>query len=229
MTLCSREALSYLSLADPAMAKAISLFGPLEVKTFDDLYTCCIYQILSQQISMKAASTLMERLNNVCPRIEPDGILSLGQEGLGRIGIPQRKAGCILDFSSRVLEPDFEFNEWDLLGQEQIIEKLCGIKGIGFWTAEMILLFGLQHPDVFSIQDKGIRKGLRVLHPAKHENQQKTAEISKKKQRTDEITLEEFRICREMYAPYGSTAALYCWKTAENPALFLSCKIQEQE
>ena len=107
-----------------------------------------------------------------------------------------RKAGYIKDFADKVKNKEFDINSINELTNEEIIKKLTALKGIGVWTAEMILIFCLQRPDVLSFGDLAIHRGMRMLYHHK--------DIDKKR----------FEKYAKRYSTYGTVASLYLWAIA---------------
>lgn len=107
-----------------------------------------------------------------------------------------RKAGYIKDFADKVKNEEFDINSINDLPNEEIIKKLTALKGIGVWTAEMIMIFCLQRPDVLSFGDLAIHRGMRMLYHHK--------DIDKKR----------FEKYAKRYSPYGTVASLYLWAIA---------------
>lgn len=135
-------------------------------------------------------------MNDELGEINADTILSLGRDRLQQFGTTFRKADYILDFARKV-----NSGEFDLAGicdktDEEAISELSSLKGIGVWTAEMILLFCLQRPNVFSYGDLAILRGIRMVYHHK------------------EISPERFEKYRRRFSPYCSVASLYFWAVA---------------
>ena len=112
------------------------------------------------------------------------------------MGITYRKAEYIKDFALKVIAGEFCLDDISLMPDGEAIKKLAELKGIGTWTAEMILLFCLQRPDIFSYQDLAIQRGLRMIYHHRA------------------IGRELFEKYRRRFSPYCSTASLYIWAVA---------------
>ena len=112
------------------------------------------------------------------------------------LGTTWRKVDYILDFARKVDSGRFDVEAVRAMTDEDAVAALCSLKGIGTWTAEMILLFCLQRPDVLSYGDLAIQRGIRMLY------------------RHKELPRERFERYRRRYSPYGSTASLYLWAIA---------------
>lgn len=112
------------------------------------------------------------------------------------MGMSLRKAEYIKDFADRIVGGEFDLQAVEQMSDAEAITALSSLKGIGKWTAEMILLFCLQRPDILSYDDLAIQRGLRMLYHHR------------------KITRELFNKYQKRYSPYGSTAAIYLWAIA---------------
>lgn len=190
------EELAYLKEKDPVLGKAIDRLGFIRRETEADLFSAVVHQIVGQQISMTAQRTIWERMIQGLGSITPQTVAQAEAEELKSYGISYRKADYIQSFANKVLAKELDLEELWNLPDEEVIVRLTALKGIGVWTAEMILLFGMQRPDVVSFGDFGIRKGMSLLYGK------------------EELTKEEFELYRARYSPYGSVASLYLWAVA---------------
>lgn len=188
--------IEYLKSKDQRLKQVIEQIGWIEREVDDDLFSAIIHQIIGQQISMKAQATIWKRLQDQCQIIDPKTICACQKEDLRALGISPRKAEYILDFAHKVDQNKFDLQALWEMEDEQVIEQLTSLKGIGVWTAEMILLFSMQRKNVLSFQDYGIQKGLRMLH---HHRQ---------------IDRKLFEKYKRRYSPYCSIASYYLWAIA---------------
>ena len=188
--------LSYLMKKDRKLAHVIEQVGMIERKTEPDLFAAVIHHIIGQQISTKAQATVWRRLQELLGQINADTVLASGADQLQSCGISFRKANYLLDFATRVKCGDFVPDKLRQMDDAEAIAALSALKGIGVWTAEMLLLFSLQRPDIFSFGDFGLQRGLRMLY------------------RHREIDRPLFEKYRRRFSPYGSTASLYLWAVA---------------
>lgn len=188
--------LAYLRSRDARLAEAIDAIGPVEREVDDDLFSSVVHQIVGQQISTKALATIWGRMRDRLGAVDAAHVLGAGRDGLQALGISFRKADYLLDFAERVQEGSFDLDAVAALPDEQAISALVSLKGVGRWTAEMILLFCLQRPDVLSFDDLAIQRGMRMLYHHRR------------------ITPQLFAKYRRRYSPYGSVASLYLWAIA---------------
>jgi len=191
-----KKQLDYLSSKDETLGKAISCFGFIEREVTLDLFQALARSIISQQISGKAADNIWNRLLSVAGEINADNIIVLDHETLRSCGISYRKVEYLKSAAKFKIEGKLDEKEFSNLQDEEIISKLVEIKGVGIWTAEMLLIFSLQRENVLSIGDLGIKKGIRKLYG------------------DSEITTERLKYYKDLYAPYGTIASFYLWEAA---------------
>jgi DNA-3-methyladenine glycosylase II len=137
---------------------------------------------------------LLQLLLNI--KITPDTINKLPLEELQQFGMSFRKAGYIKSAAQKILTKEFDINSLHSMSDEEVCAKLSELNGIGVWTAEMLMLFSMQRPNVLSYGDLAIRRGLRMVYQHK--------EIDKLK----------FNKFLKRYTPYASVASLYLWAVA---------------
>ena len=183
---------AYLSRADSRMQAVIDRVGHINRPVDTDLFSSVIHHIIGQQISTKAQATIWERLGTV----DPDHILEAGIPELQTLGMTFRKAEYITDFAERVHSGTFDPEAIRYSSDAEAIAALSALKGIGIWTAEMILLFCMQRPDIFSYDDLAIQRGLRMVY---------------RHRRIDRKLFEKYR---RRFSPYCSVASLYLWAVA---------------
>lgn len=193
---CGRREMEYLKSRDRRLGAAIDRIGPLSRERDPDLFSSVVRQIVGQQISTAAQATLWRRLGEKLGRVEAPALLALGREELQAVGMSFRKADYILDFARRVEEGDFDLNTLEGMPDRQVVEALTSLKGVGVWTAEMILTFSMGRPDVVSFGDLGILRGMRMLY------------------RHRVLDREKFDRYRRRYSPCGTAASLYLWEIA---------------
>lgn len=152
-----------------------------------------VHHIVGQQISTKAQATVWARVQNALGTVDAEHVLSYGEANLQSLGISFRKAEYITDFAKKVHTGEFDLISIGEKPDEEVILELSALKGIGVWTAEMLLLFCLQRPNVFSYGDLAILRGMRMVY------------------RHKEIDRTRFERYRKRFSPYCSIASLYFW------------------
>lgn len=159
--------------------------------------------IISQQLSVKAADTIYSRFLALFPNNEysSDLLLSIVHEDLRSVGLSNSKAKYVKNVAQFFQENDLHPRVWSQMDDQEIIQKLTEIKGVGVWTAQMIMIFKLERPDVFPIQDLGIRQGMIKLY----------ALTSEKKQLNSKLIQ-----IAESWKPYRSYASRLIWESLNN-------------
>lgn len=153
------EAVEHLRRADPVLRGVIDRVGPLEVATEPDLWWSLVDAIMSQQLSVKAASTIIGRLAalGASGRPTPAELLAADEEALRAAGLSRAKVRYVKDLAARWLDGSLDPARIPTMTDEEVIAELTRVKGIGTWTAEMILIFTLGRPDVLPVDDLAIR------------------------------------------------------------------------
>ena len=188
--------LIYLKQKDKRLAEVIDQVGMIERTVDDDLFSSVVHHIVGQQISTKAQATIWQRMKDYLGTVDADTILNAGVEHLQPIGISFRKAEYITDFAEKVKDGSFDIEGIWKKSDEEAIEELSSLKGIGGWTAEMILLFCMQRPNVLSFGDLAIQRGMRMIYHHR------------------KIDRKLFEKYRRRLSPYCSVASLYFWAAA---------------
>ncbi|WP_042350615.1 DNA-3-methyladenine glycosylase family protein [Bacillus massiliigorillae] len=190
--------LDYLKMKDEKLAHLIEQHGMIERKVTPDLFTALINSVVSQQISTKAAATVWNRLIQHLGEISPQIIANATVEEIQQCGLSTRKANYIKGIGDAVVNGELQLDEFPKLSDQEVIDRLSSLHGIGVWTAEMLLIFSMQRSDIISWGDLGIRRGLTRLYAL------------------EDLTKEQFNEYKKRYSPYGSVASLYIWKLGNN-------------
>lgn len=185
--------ISYLKSKDAKLAEVIDTLGFVEREIDTDLFSAVVHHIIGQQISTKAQATIWQRMQDALGQVNAETILSAGVSNLQALGISFRKAEYITDFARKVHTGEFDIEAVSQMSDTVAISALNSLKGIGVWTAEMILLFCMQRPDIFSYDDLAIQRGLRMVYHHR---------------RIDRKLFEKYR---RRFSPYCSVASLYLW------------------
>ena len=186
----------YLKARDPRLGAVIDTVGPIRRAVTPDLFAALINAIVGQQISTKAQATIWARLCAQLAPLSPATIAAAPPAALQGCGMSLRKADYIRGIATAVLDGSLDLQALSALPDDDIIRRLSALKGIGVWTAEMLLTFSLQRPNVISSGDLAILRGLRMLY------------------RHRVITPRLFAKYRRRYAPYATVASLYLWAIA---------------
>jgi len=186
--------LDHLKKRDKALGAAIEKIGMVEFEVIPDLFAGLVKSIITQQISTKAASSIWKKMLGHFGEITPETILCATTEDIQKCGLSMRKAISIKEIARAQVQGDLNLSELHELPDDEVIRRLSSLNGIGVWTAEMLLIFSMERPDVVSWGDLGIRQGMMRLHGLQT------------------LTREQFDEYRKRYSPYGSVASLYLWR-----------------
>lgn len=190
------EAIAYLKARDGRLAEAIEVIGPVRREVTPDLFASLMKCIVGQQISTKAQMTIWKRITDAFDGITPQAIASCPDDELQQFGLSFRKVSYLKGTAACVLSGKLDLSALVTLSDDEVCRRLCELPGIGVWTAEMLMTFSMQRPDVMSFGDLAILRGLRMLHHHRR------------------ITPSLFATYRRRYSPYGSLASLYLWAIA---------------
>lgn len=191
-----REEMEYLSRRCSSLGALIERLGPLQRPVRPDPFEALVTSVLSQQISSKGAATVCGRFQELVGTITPERVVALPVEELQRCGTSMRKAEYLKGIAEAALSGTIDFAALADLPDAEVVRRLSALRGVGVWTAEMLLIFSFCRPDVVSWLDLGIRKGMMTLY-------------GKRK-----LTPRQFAVYRKRYAPFGSVASLYLWALA---------------
>lgn len=186
----------YLKSKDKRLAAVIDRVGNIRRTCIDDPFEAVVNSIVGQQISTKAHQSIWKRIKDDSDPLTPDIVREMGIDRLRTYGISGRKADYIMEFSEKVRSGAFDIAAFRQMSDEDAIAALCTLRGVGVWTAEMILLFCLRRPNIFSYADFGIRRGVRMVY------------------RHKKLPWERFEQYRKRFSPYCSVASLYFWAVA---------------
>ena len=186
--------IAYLKKVDKIFGAAIERAGKIDRVIIPDLFAALIYAIIGQQISIKAARTVWDRMQERFDEICPQNIAKLEVEEIKGCGMTTKKAGYIKNIAEKTTSGEFIFSELYNMSDDEVIKRLSSLSGIGIWTAEMLLINSMERPDVISWGDIAIRRGICKLYGL------------------DGLTKEQFEQYKIRYSPYGSVASIYLWR-----------------
>ena len=194
------QAIRHLRKADPVMRDVIRKAGPFTMQLHRNRFRTLVFSILGQQISGKAAASIRARLIEYLKpeQLSPQSIARLTPDELRSVGLSGQKASYVLDLARRVAEGQLRLDRVARMSDENVIDALVQVKGIGVWTAQMFLIFSLGRPDVFPHDDLGVRSAIRNLYGL---DELPNKEISHK--------------IATPWRPYATVASWYCWRSLE--------------
>jgi DNA-3-methyladenine glycosylase II len=196
-------ALEHLAKADPALGVFIKRHGPLKPKKPDytEPYEALLSAVAHQQLHGKASASILARLKDHCGGDwpAPAVLLAMPDIALRACGFSGAKTLALRDIAARALDGTIPSRARARhLSDAALIERLITLRGVGQWTVEMLLISNLRRPDVFPVDDFGVREGYRRIHQL---------EVQPKPKALAVLAL--------AYAPYRTTAALYFWRAAD--------------
>ena len=198
-----QTAAAWLAQHDLVLAPLINLHGLARFQPHADYYSALVTSIISQQLSVKAASTINQRFQNLfgghLPA--PEAIVSIPHEELRSVGLSNAKANYIRDLAEHVIDGRIKFDSIPKQTNAEIIDELTDVKGIGEWTVHMFLMFCVGRLDVLATGDLGVRNGIRNLYGlATAPTPQQVADLA----------------AQNSWHPYESVACWYVWRSLEN-------------
>lgn len=190
-----------LIAADPVLSAFIKAIGPCRLAPAPDPFVTLVEAIISQQLSVKAADTIFQRLVSICPRrsVTPKAVFSAPETALREVGLSRQKISYVKDLAGRWIAGEIRPKEFHSLPDEEIVARLAAVRGIGRWTAEMFLIFALNRTDVLPVDDLGLKKAVQRAY------------------RLRKIPApERIQKIAEPWRPYRSIATWYLWKSLNN-------------
>jgi DNA-3-methyladenine glycosylase II len=197
------SARAHLAAVDPILGALIKKVGPLKLPppTYQEPYPALLSAVAHQQLHAKAAEAILGRLKNLFggDLPAPEALLALPEDAFRGCGFSASKTAALRDIAAKAADGIIPTRAAARrLSDDALIKRLVTIRGVGQWTVEMLLIFTLRRPDVFPVDDFGVREGYRIIHALNVQPKPKPfAEIG------------------AAYAPYRSTAALYLWRAAD--------------
>lgn len=192
------EACKHLSKKDRVMRRLIPQFGEACLQSRGDAFVTLARSIVGQQISVKAAQTVWERFTLLTKKLTPASILKMKVDDMRAAGLSARKVEYLVDLALHFDNGGVSVKLWDDMQDEEIIAELVAIRGIGRWTAEMLLIFHLMRPNVLPLDDVGLING-----------------ISRNYFSGEAVSRSEAREVAAPWAPFCSVATWYIWRSLD--------------
>lgn len=183
---------------DPVLRAVIKKYGEPVWHKPQDLFVAIVRNIIGQQLSGRVADVIIARFKKLVGRVTPKNILAVPDAKLRGVGMSWAKVKYVKALSQAVASGSLDLKKIKVMPDDEVIVELTKVKGIGCWTAEMILIFHLQRPDVFSLGDLGLRTAVSKLYKVSRDDLKKIAKIS--------LT----------WSPYRSLACRYLWMSLDN-------------
>ena len=193
------SALTHLTSADPVLAGIIEQIGPYKPRYAPPTFENMARSIAYQQLHGKAAATIFGRLLDACDlELTPQSVLKLSIERMRACGLSKQKLSYIRDLAEKTISGDVNFEQLPAMDDEDVIEHLTRVKGIGRWSAQMFLMFALRRPDVMPVVDLGINMAIKRAY--RKRKVPKPPQILK---------------IAEPWRPYRSVACWYLWRSMD--------------
>jgi len=188
---------------DKTLKKIIERVGEIKLNKNRDLYLALLEAIVSQQLSVKAADTIWKRFLALFKNEYPEAklLLKMKDDKLRSAGLSYQKAGYLKNIALFSIKQTLDYKKLKNKSNEEMIEYLIQIKGVGRWTVEMLLMFSLNREDVFPKDDLGIQNGIKMLYDISSNNKK-------------ELHAEMERIS-ESWKPYRTLACRYIWRSKD--------------
>lgn len=198
-------AVKHLAKADPVLARLMKRAGPFALQTrhMHNPFEALARNIVFQQLHGSAAEAIHRRLLELCGggRLRPRDVLEAPEEALRGVGLSGAKTAALKDLAAKTLDGTVPtLARLQRMADEEIVERLTQVRGIGRWTVEMLLMFRLGRPDVLPVGDFAVRKGFMVAYGLDEMPKPKSLERH-----------------AEVWRPYRSVASWYMWRALEHP------------
>ena len=187
-----------LAARDTVLKLLIAQFAGLALGSRGDAFSTLARAIVGQQISVKAAQSVWDRLSDRLETVTPEALDRARKPTLRGCGLSGQKADYLKDLAGRFLDGSLDAGHWHALDDEILIGELTQVRGIGRWTAEMFLIFHLARPDVFPLDDLGLQRAMRL-----HYN------------RGRPLSAARMRTLGKAWAPWRSVATWYLWRSLD--------------
>ncbi|TXH90645.1 MAG: DNA-3-methyladenine glycosylase 2 family protein [Rhodoferax sp.] len=192
------EACKHLMKKDRVMKRLIPQFGEACLETRGDAFVTLARSIVGQQISVKAAQTVWDRFAALPKRMEPAQVLRLKVDDMRAAGLSARKVEYLVDLALHFENGSLHVASWESMGDEEIIQELVSIRGIGRWTAEMFLIFHFLRPNILPLDDIGLINGISLNYFS-----------------GEKVSRSDAREVAAAWAPYCSVATWYIWRSLD--------------
>ena len=192
------EAVRTLAARDPVLSALVERHQGLALRSRGDAFSTLARAIVGQQISVKAAQSVWDRLMGEVGVMAPIKLAAADRERLRTCGLSGQKCAYLLDLAERFASGALDPGRWDALDDQTLILELTQVKGIGRWTAEMFLIFYMARPDVFPVDDIGLQRALKL-----HYN------------RGRPLTDAKVKRIGKLWSPWRSVGTWYMWRSLD--------------
>lgn len=187
---------------DRIMRRLIPQFGDMHLVGRGEAFITLVRAVIGQQISVKAADAVWQRLLETCPKCTPAQILKVGAAQLATCGLSKRKAEYVMDIAEHFKAKRVHVDKWAEMADEEVIAELVQIRGIGRWTAEMFLIFNLLRPNILPLDDLGLLKGISLNYFS-----------------GEPVSRSDAREVAANWEPWRTVATWYLWRSLDAAAV----------
>lgn len=188
--------IDYLKSKDKTLSVIIDKVGKIKRPLRGNLFEALVHSVVGQQISTTAQESIWNRLKDKLKVVNVENIVTLKDDELQSVGLSYRKVAYIKGIANKIKNGEFDLEHLHELSDDEVCEELSSLKGIGVWTAEMLMLFSMQRQNILSYGDLAIQRGLRMIYHHR------------------DITPKLYAKYKRRFSPYGSVASLYIWAVA---------------
>ena len=218
-----RKAVTHLKKIDPVMQAIIERIGPCRLQFSPPEFHSLAEAIVCQQLNGKAAETIFKRFAALAGEpVLPEGILKLTDEQLRVVGLSKQKSAYLKDLATKTSSGALDFTRLPSLPDQEVIEHLTQVKGIGVWTAQMFLMFSLKRENVLPTGDFGVRMAMfkHYLDVRRAKTAKNSASAKKGRKRKIKLpTPAQMEKIAKCWEPYRSIACWYLWKSLDTKTL----------
>jgi len=193
-----QSAIAHLATQDLIMAELITTYPNQGLRNYQNPFYTLTRAIVGQQISVKSADAIWERLTILLPSVTPEAYLKLTETELRNCGLSRPKISYIKNIAQAFLEESLTPHTWYDMTDLEITKQLTKIRGIGIWTAQMFLIFHLHRPDILPLKDIGLIKAIQLHYSP-----------------TEKLSNPEIITLSQMWQPYRTVATWYLWRSLD--------------
>ncbi len=214
-----RKALTHLKKSDPVMRAIIERVGPYRITYREPTFHSLARAIVYQQLNGKAALTIFNRFTALAgDPLTPEGVLKLTPEQMRAVGLSKQKSSYLLDMAERAGRGELDFLRVPDMSDDEVIEHLTQVKGVGVWTAHMFLMFSLQRANILPTGDFGIRMAM-FKHYLDKSRAKSNAAAKRRKRKIKLPTPAQMEKIAKCWEPYRSVACWYLWRSLDTQAI----------
>ncbi len=195
----TEDIINYLIVKDSSFKYLYKRYGLIEFKNSSNIFSSLVFHIVGQMLSNKVANRIFKKLEIIVGEINPINIFSASSDEMHKIGISNKKISYIKNLAKILLDGTKDLSLLSSMSEKDVIDYLITIPGIGIWTIEMVALFNLCLPNIFSYKDVALKRGILKTHP-----NYKT------------LSKNRFERLRKKYSPYCSYASLYFYRANDD-------------